>query len=290
LFKAYSDLTKFGIVVFALLSGMAGYSTSFAIESVFSWAHLLTTMMGLYALSSGSLALNQIQECEIDKKMPRTASRPIASGKISPRTASIISVSLLVTGFVLLYLASVAAFVVGVISVILYNGIYTIYLKQWRFGAVPGAIPGALPVTIGYAANDMNVFTRDSIYLFLIMFLWQIPHFWVLAIKYKEDYQKGGIPVLPVASGNEFTLFQIGIYTFLYVLVATLSPWFTHASWTYLLVVLPISFYIIKQLFVYTQSKGEKWFRFYMTLNLSMLIFLFVPVVDKWNFLFIKSN
>lgn len=290
MFKIYSDLTKFGIVIFALLAGVAGYSTSFAIESSFSWMHLLITMIGLYAISSGSLALNQVQEYKIDQKMPRTALRPIASGKISPKAATIISVLLLLIGLVLLCWASFAAFLTGLICVVLYNGIYTIYWKQWRFGAVPGAIPGALPVTIGYAANSANIFTRDSIYLFLIMFLWQIPHFWVLAIKYKEDYRKGGIPVLPVASGDELTLFQIGIYTFLYVLVAVISPWFTNASWIYLLIVLPMSFYIIKELFVYTKSKGEKWFRFFMALNFSMLIFLFVPVLDKWNFLFIKSN
>lgn len=290
--KAYLDLTKFGIVIFVLLAGVAGYATGFQVESTFVWGHAFETMLGLYFLSSGSLALNQTQEWRLDQKMPRTASRPIAAGKIKPAAAGILAVFFIVTGLDLLFKSSPAAGWVGLVSVVLYNGLYTLYLKpNWIYAAVPGAIPGALPVTIGYAACNENIFNSESIYLFLIMFLWQMPHFWTLAIRYKEDYRAGGIPTLPTALGVHKTLYQIGLYTFVYVGVALGSPWFVNASWSYLLLVVPFGFKVLQEFYRHYKSEGkERWFAFFMWTNASMLVFLIVPVIDKWNFLFISSN
>jgi len=218
--KLYADLTKFGIVVFSVLAGLAGYATGFQIEHSFEWKHFLETLLGIYFLSSGSLALNQVQDWKLDTKMPRTAKRPIPSGRLKPAAAGILSFALLFVGLQLLFQVEPMAGWVGLVCVIFYNGPYTLYLKRkWAYGAVPGAIPGALPVTIGYAAANPDIFNSESIYLFLIMFLWQMPHFWTLEIKFKDDYAKGGIPVLASARGMDETLYQIGIYPFLYVAV-----------------------------------------------------------------------
>lgn len=288
--KTYADLTKFGIVVFALFAGLAGYATGFLVEQPFDWQHLLLSMSGLYFLSSGSLALNQWQEYEIDRQMPRTAKRPIASGKLKPAAALILSISFLITGFYQLAQASPMAAGVGLVSVVLYNGLYTIWWKRaWAFAAVPGAIPGSLPVTIGYAAANPDIFNSESIYLFLVMFLWQMPHFWILAIRFKEDYRAGGIPVLPAVLGVERTMYHIGLYTLAYVGVALAAPWFVHASWIYLLLVVPFAFKLIQEFFRY-QKSPERWFPFFMWTNISMLVFIVVPVIDKWNFLFIDRN
>lgn len=289
--KTYFDLTKFGIVVFVLLSGVAGYAAGFRLEAGFDPAHVLKFLIGLYFLSSGSLALNQYQEFEIDRKMKRTAKRPIASGKMQPLAAAILAVIFIVSGLQALSEASSMAAFVGLASVVLYNGFYTMWWKKkWAFAAVPGAIPGALPVTIGYAAANPDIFNAESVYLFLIMFLWQMPHFWILAIRFKDDYAAGGIPVLPAARGIPETLYQIGLYTFVYAGVALLSPWFVSASWVYLLVVLPFALKVLWEYFRYRRSNAEKWFGFFMWTNVSMLVFVIVPVVDKWNFLFIKSG
>lgn len=290
--KTFADLTKFGIVIFVLISGLAGYATGLMSEQSFNWLHLLKTLMGLYLLSSGSLALNQVQEWRLDQKMPRTAKRPIASGLIKPAAGGILSVSFIVAGGITLFQLTETAGWLGLISVFLYNGIYTMYLKpRWIFAAVPGAIPGALPVTIGYAAINPDIFNSESVYLFLIMFLWQMPHFWTLAIRYTQDYASGDIPTLPVALGMQKTLFHIGLYTFVYVGVAMASPWFVHASWIYLLVVTPFAFKVLQEFFRFYNSNGEKrWFGFFMWTNISMLVFIIVPVVDKWNFLFIGTN
>ena len=287
MFRVYADLTKFGIVIFVVLSGLAGYATSFAIESSFNWHHLLTVIGGLFFLSSGSLALNQLQEYKIDIQMPRTAKRPIPSGKIKPAAAGIISAAFLLIGSDLLFQASTTAGVLGWLTVLLYNVVYTYWWKpKWIFAAIPGAIPGALPVTIGYAANDSAIWHADSVYLFLVLFLWQMPHFWALAIRFKDDYAKGGVPTLPAALGISKTLFHMGLWTFAYVAVDMVSPWFVHASWVYILAVLPFAFKVLQEFYRFNKSEGtQRWLAFFMWVNLSVLVFLFVPVLDKWSFL-----
>lgn len=289
MFKTYTQLTKFGIVIFVLLAGVAGYATGFLIENTFDYKHLLQFVGGLYFLSSGSLALNQVQEWRIDQKMHRTKTRPIAAGKIKPMAGAILAFAMLFCGINLLYALSPMAGHVSIVSVILYNVLYTMWWKKkWAFAAVPGAIPGALPVTIGYAVNNPNIFTSESIYLFLIMFLWQMPHFWILAIKYKDDYAAGGIPTLPVVLGVKKTLYHVGLYTFTYVGVALASPFFLHASWFFILLVFPFAFFLIKEFFRVFHSDGQKrWLAFFMWTNFSMLVFLYIPVIDKWSFLFL---
>ncbi len=287
--KTFSSLTKFGIVIFVLLAGLAGYATSFAVEAPFNWLHLIYFLGGLYLLSSGSLALNQVQEYKLDQKMPRTKNRPVANGKITPAAGLILSIAMIFCGLNLLYELSVTAGYLAVISVILYNGFYTcVWKPKWVFAAVPGAIPGALPVTIGYAVNNPHITNSDSVYLFLVMFLWQMPHFWTLAIKYKEDYRLGGIPTLPTVLGVQKTLFHVGLYTFCYAGVAIAAPFFLNSSWVYAIIVFPFAFMLLKEFFrVYRSEATERWFAFFMWTNVSMLVFLFVPVIDKWSFLFI---
>ncbi len=290
MFKTFASLTKFGIVIFVLLAGVAGYATSFEIEKVFELKHFLLFIAGLYFLSSGSLALNQVQEYKLDQKMPRTAKRPIASGRLKPAAGLILSVLFLLAGVNTLHELSPTAGYVALVSVVLYNGFYTMYWKpRWVFAAVPGAIPGALPITIGYAVNNPDIFNSESIYLFLIMFLWQMPHFWTLALKYIEDYRLGEIPTLPVTLGTEKTLFHIGLYTFTYCGVAIASPFFLHSSWLYAALVFPFAFMLMKEFFQFYRSQGkQKWFAFFMWTNVSMLVFVFIPVIDKWSFLFLE--
>lgn len=292
MFRAYADFTKLGIVIFVLLSGIAGYGTGFSLESSFSANHFLVFLLGLYCLSSGSLALNQLQEVEKDRKMPRTEKRPLVSGKLSIKMGWLIAVALLTVGTWALYVSSPLAAALGALTVFLYNVTYVYWWKpKWIFGAVPGAIPGALPVTIGFAANSSDIFRADSVYLFLILFLWQMPHFWALALKFKEDYRQAGVPTLPTVLGVPATLYQIGLYTFLYVALAVGSPWFVHASWIYVAFVIPVSVKLLHEFYRFHRAQGEKhWLSFFMWINVSVLIYLAVPVIDRWNFLFIDSN
>lgn len=282
--KTFKQLTKFGIVVFAMASALAGYAISFREFQDFNWQEPVMLLVGLFFLCSGSFAVNQAQEWKLDKKMDRTKNRPIPSGKVALWQAWALGISFVLFGTVVLSRLDVFTAYLGFSTVVMYNVMYTMYLKpKLAFGAVPGAVPGAMPVVIGYSVNNADVFTPECIYLFLIMFLWQMPHFWTLAIRFREDYKKGGFPVLPVYLGVEKTLYHIGLYTFVYVALALASPWFLKTNVLYLLLVMPLAVKIVFEFFKYYRSESEKsWLPFFLWTNLSMLIFLGVPVFDKW--------
>ncbi|MGE4130932.1 MAG: protoheme IX farnesyltransferase [Bdellovibrionales bacterium] len=282
--RAYLKLTKTGIVVFTLISALAGYAVAFQPGQEFDLIHLLLLLVGLYATAAGSFAINQAQEWRRDLLMDRTAKRPIPAGLIRPWQAYAVGVLLVVSGLGGLTIISDVAAKLALLTVILYNLIYTLFWKRyWAFGAVPGAIPGAMPVVIGYAVNEPEFWQPECAYLFLVMFLWQMPHFWALAIRFREDYEKGGFPVLPVRLGVNRALFHIGLYVFTYVGVAVMSPWFLQAHMLYLFLVLPISAKVVWEFFKYYRSTEAKaWLPFFLWVNMSLLVYLAVPVLDKW--------
>lgn len=241
-------------------------------------------IVGLYLVSAGSFALNQAQEWKLDKKMDRTSGRPIPSGKMSISQVYILGIIFCIFGIFILYMLQPLAALVAGITILLYNGAYTLYWKKrWAFGAVPGAIPGALPVVIGYSVNNTNIFSSECIYLFLIMFLWQMPHFWALAVRYRDDYARGGFPVLPTQIGIERTVYHVGLYTFTYAGVAIASPWFVSTHILYIVLIVPLALKVIWEFFKFFHSKNnERWLPFFLWTNLSMLVFICVPVFDKW--------
>lgn len=282
--KSFLDLTKSGIVCFVLISGLAGFALSAPPFEPWDLPRLLWTMAALYFFSAGSFAINQAQEWQIDIEMPRTEKRPIPSGKVSLKMAWLVGAVFVAAGVFCGWMVSPMVVSLGLMTVTLYNVLYTLYWKRrWAFGAVPGAIPGAMPVVIGYAANTSDLLQPDLVYAFLIMFLWQMPHFWALAIRFKDDYSKGGIPVLPLILGTGRTLFHMGLYMFAYVGLAIASPWFTTAYLLYLLVVLPFAFKILYEFYRYYRTGAEKrWLPFFLWTNFSVLVFLIAPVLDRW--------
>lgn len=250
--------------------------------------HVLATIAALYFLSAGSFAINQAQEAAIDSRMPRTKERPIPSGRISKSQAYILGFGFVLIGSLAALLVNTTVLAIGLGTVFLYNIPYTLWWKKyWAFGAVPGAVPGGASVLLGYAANQPMIWMPEPIYLFLLMFLWQMPHFWSLAIRFQDDYAAGGIPVLPVKVGTERTLFHMALYMFAYVATAVAMPYFTSARWAYAFLVLPLSFVVVWQFMRFFKSIVEKheksrWLPFFLWTNLSILIFLAAPVIDRW--------
>lgn len=270
--------------MFVLVCGLAGFGLSASPYEKWDLVRLVLTLASLYFFSSGSFAINQAQEWQIDRAMPRTNSRPVPSGKISAAQAWILGLGFVLLGTLSGLLVSPLLASLGLFTVLLYNVLYTLFWKKkWAFGAVPGAVPGAMPVVIGFAANTNDLLQPELIYAFLIMFLWQMPHFWSLAIRFKDDYSKGGIPVLPVQLGTGPTLFHIGLYVFAYVGLAIASPWFTSAYFLYLLLVVPFALKVLYEFLKYYSAGAQKrWLPFFLWTNFSVLVFLIAPVFDRW--------
>lgn len=282
--KSYFDLTKFGIVSFVLFTATGGYLIGHPFNEPFSALKLLQCLLALALLSSGSFALNQYQEREIDNKMPRTQKRPLPSGRLTARQALIFAVVLLALGLALSFVYSTSVGWLGLSTVVLYNYFYThLWKRSSPFAAVPGAIPGAMPFVIGYTAASGIVFDWVNVYFFLVMFFWQMPHFWALALRYQDDYKKGGIPVLPAERGLKTTEYYVGIYTFAYIALALSAPFILEVGWAYLLVAMPFAFKIVWELFRFIKDPlGKSWLGFFLWTTFSILIFILVPAVDRW--------
>lgn len=289
MYKQLKSLFKSGIVFFVVISAIAGYGIGFPVERDFSLLHFLAMILGTTLISSGSLALNQVQEIHRDKKMDRTSGRPLASGSMSKKTALSISIFNMVIGSAILYWVEPATCYIGLVVIALYNGLYTLHWKpKWIFGAVPGAVPGALPGVLGFSAVSSDLLSPQAIYLFLVMFLWQMPHFWTLAIRFKEDYAKGEFPILPVVVGKERTIYHISFYVFAYALLAIMAPFFVSYYVLYFVLVLPFAIMVVWQFFKYAKAKEEKaWLPFFLWTNFSLLVFLYAPLVDKWTRLYL---
>ena len=222
------QLTKSEIVLLEAITLVAGFFIGHSLEHTIEWRHFLFTLFGVCFLALGSGALNQIQEHQEDAQMERTRSRPIPSGRISVNFALSLVITLFALGVFFLNLVSVSVLALGILAVISYNVLYTLWWKRKHaFAAIPGAIPGALPILIGYQAAVQNLGDLRGYYLFAILFFWQMPHFWVLALKYSNDYDRGGFPTLPVAKGTHVTRFQIMLWCLAYTGVGLLSVLFS---------------------------------------------------------------
>lgn len=282
--RSYLDLTKFGIVSFVLYTGAASYLIAQPFHIPLQSAHFWLFMASMYFLSSGIFALNQYQERHLDAKMERTSKRPLPSKQWNEISVLAMSLSFVLIGLVGSYFVHFWCFFYGFMTALLYNVCYTLYWKRhWVFGAVPGAIPGAMPVAVGFGAQGVS-YSRDFIYLFVLMFLWQMPHFWALAIKYKDDYRKAGFPVLPTALGAERALYHVGLYVFAYAAWAVMAPWFISVWVGYVVVILPFVAKVVWEFlrFYKEQNKGT-WLSFFLWTTFSVLIFMTIPVFDRWG-------
>ena len=213
---AYAELSKFGIVLLVLVSACAGYMLAAPLGADFSWMQGAAVLLGVMLLSSGASALNQVQEWRIDARMARTVGRPLPSGRLSVVQGALFAATGLVAGTLVLWLGvGRTAGILGLIAAAFYNGLYTPWLKPTSaFAAVPGAIPGALPPVIGWVAGGGALTDAGAVILFGILFLWQMPHFWALALRYRADYAAGGFPMVSEAVGVEGTARLILLYAF----------------------------------------------------------------------------
>ncbi len=151
---------------------------------------------GVFMLAGGSAALNEYQERKLDAMMDRTRNRPIPSGNISPRLALILSIAFILTGLLLLSRFGITPVLLGAINLILYNGLYTPMKIRNSFAVLPGGLVGAIPPVIGWTAAGGPLFHPNILYIAALMFMWQLPHFWLLIVRYGKEYEAAGFSTL----------------------------------------------------------------------------------------------
>lgn len=204
-------ISRPGIAAGVTLSGLAGMVL--AGNGLPSPGEAVACLSCVLMAAAGSAVANGLLDADRDARMRRLDARVAALEKVGRREALALCLALIACSLALSWrYLNGAATVLLAAAVGSYTVLYTLFLKRRSpYGTVPGGIPGALPVLVGYAAVEPRL-GADGILLFLLMLLWQPPHFWALALKHREDYRSAGFPVLPVAAGETYTKILIFAY------------------------------------------------------------------------------
>lgn len=180
---------------------------------------IIYAIIGSAAVIAAAGAYNNIYDRDIDQIMPRTKTRPTVTGELSTKVVLIVATLLLILGCLALYLASPLAALLGFLGVFFYVVPYTMWTKRRTiWNTEVGSISGAMPPLIGWAAVAPDIWHPAAWALFLIMVIWQMPHFYAIAIRKKDDYAAANIPMLPVAKGERRTYIQSNVYLVLLIL------------------------------------------------------------------------
>jgi len=187
---------------------------------------MVATLLGGALAAGGANAINMYVDRDIDKLMHRTAKRPLVTGVIAPRNALIFAITLEIVAFVELWAwVNLLSAVLAVSATLFYVFVYTLWLKRTsKQNIVIGGAAGAMPVLVGWAAVT-NSLAWAPLVLFGVIFLWTPPHFWALAVKYKDDYEAAHVPMMPVVATFRRTATEIIAYTVAMVaLTLVLAP------------------------------------------------------------------
>src|ERR1039457_2580331 len=186
------------------------------------WLMAAIPLRGALA-AGGANAINMFIDRDIDKLMHRTAKRPLVTGAVTPRNALSFAITLEVVAFAELWeWVNLLSAVLAISATLFYVFVYTLWLKRTSTqNIVIGGAAGAVPVLVGWAAvTDSLAWT--PVVLFAIIFVWTPPHFWALAVKYKDDYRAADVPMLPVVASMKRTTSEIVLYTVALVAVSLL--------------------------------------------------------------------
>lgn len=279
--RVISELTKFRIT--ALVSFTTGLGYILAADRL-SFT-MFWVIGGIFLLAAASSSLNHWQEKNTDALMERTKFRPIPSGRTAPAYALYLSLFLLISGSVLLlFTTNFTAFMVGLVTFLWYNGIYTPLKKITAFAIIPGAIVGALPPVAGWCAAGGSLLDGRIIMVASYFFIWQIPHFWLLLMLYGNDYEKGGFPTL----NRIFSPVQLKRITFAWllgnVMTAMLIPMFLHINYTFSFAALcAISAWMIyvSVKFVRSNTERKEIRNTFIAINFYTLLLITILSIDK---------
>jgi protoheme IX farnesyltransferase len=226
--RDYYELTKPRVVMLIVFTAIVGMFLS-----VPGWPDLAALVFGTLGIglaSSSAAVFNHVLDHRVDILMMRTRGRPLPQGKLTEKAALGFAAVLCVISMIILwFLVNSLTAVLTFASLIGYAVVYTVFLKRATpQNIVIGGAAGAAPPVLGWTAMNGEI-TSSALLLFLLIFVWTPPHFWALAIARKEEYEKVGIPMLPVTHGEEYTRLNILLYTILLTLI-TFIPYLTGMS------------------------------------------------------------
>jgi protoheme IX farnesyltransferase len=246
---------------------------------------ILFVSIGILLQAIASSVLNQLQEIDLDRKMKRTLNRPLPTGKISITSAILFLLLNLISGTLLIFFfGNLTAAIVGLFTIFWYNIIYTYSKRITAFAVVPGSLTGALPPFIGWVAAGGGLLDKPIVLLGFLLFIGQVPHFWLLVLKYGEEYGDAGIPSLTRVLSRP----QINRLSFTWVVTSVISALFLSYfqvihSKIIILLLLFSSFYLVwtfRGLITGPESKIP-FRKNFILLNSYFLLILIFLITDK---------
>ncbi len=218
-FKDFLLLTKFTLSFVVSLSLLFAFILSKNTITI----DIVNPFIAVLLLALGVSALNQVQEYKEDALMARTKNRPIASGRLNPNNGLFISISLIFLSFFFIYLSlKFLGLILFITVVFLYNLFYTKAKKLTIYAAVYGAVLGIVPPLIGWLSAGGEVIDIGFIALGLFYFIWQIPHFWLLTLKYHKEYENASFPTIV----KYFGIQGVERITFIWLLLTLIAGMF----------------------------------------------------------------
>ena len=270
--RSYLQLIKPGITLSNTISGVAGFFLA-ASFTPFNVAALIGAVGGIAFIIASACVMNNVLDRDIDKNMKRTAKRDVANGIISIPKALIFGAIIGLIGFgLILSLTNVVTFLLGVLAYIWYIAIYGIAKRTTAFSTIIGGVAGALPPMAGYTALTGSV-DAGAIIVFLILFFWQMPHFYAISMFRRSDYAAANLPVWSVKYGMKSAKRQILLFTILFAVVAILPTVYGYTGVVYFVGVAALSIYwLYKGISLYGKVGDVKWAR--TMFGISLLVML----------------
>jgi len=273
--KAYYQLSKPGIVYSNALTAIGGFFL--AARGNVTVILFLAMIVGLSFVIAAGCVFNNIYDRKIDATMERTKNRAVASGKISKQNAFIFGIILIFLGLFILHShTNRSALLAALLGFVVYVFLYTPLTHKTVYATLIGAIAVATPPVVGYTAVT-NKYDAGAIILFIILVLWQMPHFYSIAIYRLKDYSAASIPVLPIKSGIKTTKIHILIYIIGFIMATAALRYFKFAGDTYFSVAMVMGFawlgYAIRVLII-SNDENSKLARTMFLYSLRVLTFL----------------
>ena len=242
--RTYIELTKPRIIELLLVTTVPAMIV--AADGWPGWGLVTSTLVGGTLSAGGANTINQVADRDIDRIMARTSGRPLPTDRVKAPQALVFGIVLGLAGFVVLAVSSnLLAATISTIGLFFYIFVYTLWLKRSTAqNIVIGGAAGAVPAMVGWAAVTGGLSLAPWI-MFAIVFFWTPPHFWALAIRYKDDYEAAGVPMLPVVVGERRTLEHITPYTAVLVGVSLLLYPTGVVGWVYLVGALALGGWIM---------------------------------------------
>ncbi len=275
----FAELSKIKIPFAVSVSSLTGY---LVFKGQFDMGALISTI-GVFLLAGGSAALNQYQEYHLDAKMKRTQNRPIPSGRFSSTNTLIFSIIISLTGaLILLFGNNLTTCFLGLLTLLWYNGIYTPMKRKTVYAVLAGAFVGAFPPMIGWTAAGGYVFDTAIILISMLLFIWQVPHFILLLLKFGPEYEVAGFSSLT----SYFSEAQLKKLIFVWVLATAFSVMIIPvagviSSGVIIAVLLVSSIWIVYSFFILMRKQQFNLRKAFMQINLFLMLVLLLFSIDS---------